>query len=363
MKKRLESELISIAHRVLKLKNNSDVNQLYKETQKLYETLSVLKFYQDNFESVKNLVTQEQLEEKLDAVVSGNLEEETFVENQEKEAVAKETAEDNLPETAETEFETPEPESDSTNEKHEDIRPEQEFEKIEEIKEQPEVEEPKIIENEEEETLEFNSEEVKATEENSESEKQEVQQENETAEEIEEETQPEEETQDFAPHFDLEDDLDSDKKEMPKQISFEDFFGKDYIEPIFVKPNELITKVESHFEEIPSDLNEYNVNHNKEKPKPETKEDKPEEKKAVSLNDKFSAGINIGLNDRIAFVKKLFAGSDEDYNRVISQLNTFDTLQEAEVFIEDMVKPDYNDWSGNDEYEARFIELISKKFV
>ena len=59
MKKRLESELISIAHRILKLKNKSEVDQLYRESQKLYETLSVLKFYQDNFESVKSDVDEE----------------------------------------------------------------------------------------------------------------------------------------------------------------------------------------------------------------------------------------------------------------------------------------------------------------
>ena len=66
MKKRLESELISIAHRILKLKNKSEVDQLYKETQKLYETLSVLKFYQDNFESVKGDVSLPVLEEKIE---------------------------------------------------------------------------------------------------------------------------------------------------------------------------------------------------------------------------------------------------------------------------------------------------------
>src|SRR6476661_6414754 len=66
MKKRLEAELISIAHRILKLKNKSDVDQLYKETQKLYETLSILKFYQDNFEAVKSDVTEDDLEEKLE---------------------------------------------------------------------------------------------------------------------------------------------------------------------------------------------------------------------------------------------------------------------------------------------------------
>ena len=65
MKKRLEAELISIAHRILKLKNKSELDQLYKETQKLYETLSILKFYGDNFETVKAEIPAEVLEEKL----------------------------------------------------------------------------------------------------------------------------------------------------------------------------------------------------------------------------------------------------------------------------------------------------------
>ena len=68
MKKRLEAELISIAHRVLKLKNKSEVDQLLKESQKLYETLTILKFYQDNFEAFKNEISEEVLEEKLTTV-------------------------------------------------------------------------------------------------------------------------------------------------------------------------------------------------------------------------------------------------------------------------------------------------------
>ena len=76
MKKRLESELISIAHRVLKLKNKSEVDQLYKETQKLYETLAVLKFYQDNFESIKDNVSEAVIEEKIkQSIESDSLEE------------------------------------------------------------------------------------------------------------------------------------------------------------------------------------------------------------------------------------------------------------------------------------------------
>ncbi|WP_373942025.1 hypothetical protein OEG92_01120 [Polaribacter sejongensis] len=81
-----------------------------------------------------------------------------------------------------------------------------------------------------------------------------------------------------------------------------------------------------------------------------------------SLNDKFSANIQIGLNDRIAFVKNLFDGSQEDFNRVVSQLNTYGTEKEALKFINKMVKPDY-DWSTQQELEARFIEIVERKFA
>ena len=69
------------------------------------------------------------------------------------------------------------------------------------------------------------------------------------------------------------------------------------------------------------------------------------------------------MNDKIAFEKQLFGGSSEDLNRVISQLSTFDTFDEAENFIEDMVKPDYNNWEGKDDYVARFMEIVEKKFA
>ncbi|PQJ79654.1 hypothetical protein [Polaribacter porphyrae] len=81
-----------------------------------------------------------------------------------------------------------------------------------------------------------------------------------------------------------------------------------------------------------------------------------------SLNDKLSANIQIGLNDRIAFVKHLFEGDQENYNRVISQLNTFKAEKEAKKFIKNMVKPDY-DWSNQEELETRFMEIITRKFA
>ena len=82
-----------------------------------------------------------------------------------------------------------------------------------------------------------------------------------------------------------------------------------------------------------------------------------------SLNEKIKAGgFNIGLNDKIAFIKHLFDGESDDYNRVISQLNTMNSLENIRDFIQNMVKPDYNNWSGKEEFEERFIEIIEAKF-
>ena len=50
MKKKLESELVSIAHRILKLAGKEDVNRMHEEVAILYEKLTVLKFAQENFE-------------------------------------------------------------------------------------------------------------------------------------------------------------------------------------------------------------------------------------------------------------------------------------------------------------------------
>jgi hypothetical protein len=81
-----------------------------------------------------------------------------------------------------------------------------------------------------------------------------------------------------------------------------------------------------------------------------------------TLNDSFGKTISLALNDRIAFEKHLFAGSSDDLNRVISQLNTLNSHREAQNFIEDLVKPDYNNWTGKEEYEERFMAIVEKRF-
>jgi len=82
-----------------------------------------------------------------------------------------------------------------------------------------------------------------------------------------------------------------------------------------------------------------------------------------SLNDTLTAkNITVGLNDRLAFVKHLFNESTEDFNRILSQLNTMESQSRSVEFIEKMVKPEYGNWKGKEEYEARFMALIDRRF-
>ena len=284
MKKRLEAELISIAHRILKLKNKSEVDQLYKETQKLYETLSVLKFYGDNFETVKAEIPVEELEEKL----TNHFEEIKPTTIEIGPIVVAES-------TEETAIETPE------------VTPEKEDVKT--------FIEPEIVE---------------------------------LAEKVRQESPI------FKPAFELEaaEELEASDKEIApeiisetKQISFEDFLGENYADPVFVKPNEVSLPASSSFSPTKSETAfENNV------------------PKTVVSNEISNKNIPIGLNDRVAFVKNLFADSNEDYNRVLSQLSTFDTFEEAKTFINEMVIPDYNYWIGKEEYIERFMEIVANKF-
>ncbi|NKI31337.1 hypothetical protein [Croceivirga thetidis] len=89
----------------------------------------------------------------------------------------------------------------------------------------------------------------------------------------------------------------------------------------------------------------------------------PVENKVASINDKLGKGLKIGLNDKLAFVKHLFDDSMEDYNRVLSQLSTIDTEDRSLAFINNMVKPEYNNWEGKEEYENRFKGIIERKFA
>jgi hypothetical protein len=140
-----------------------------------------------------------------------------------------------------------------------------------------------------------------------------------------------------------------------------DLLGEDYTETTFVKldKNEVIPQT------IAFDIPKEEAIHEEEKRLLAEIELNPKdiESKKVSLNEKVSKGISIDLNDKIAFIKNLFGNSEEDYSRVLNQLITYDSFEEAHDFIEDMVKPDYNNWEGKEDYSQRFMDIIEKKFA
>ena len=82
-----------------------------------------------------------------------------------------------------------------------------------------------------------------------------------------------------------------------------------------------------------------------------------------TLNDHIaSKQLQIGLNDRIAFVTHLFDGSIDEYNKAIGMINNLHTPDECWEFILQKVKPSYNNWQGKEEYEDRFFYIVSKRF-
>ena len=101
----------------------------------------------------------------------------------------------------------------------------------------------------------------------------------------------------------------------------------------------------------------------KEEPAPKPKPiATPSSEKPKSINDSVNQGFTIGLNDRLAFTKHLFDGNADDFTRVISQINTLSTFEEAQDFINGKVKPDYNYWLEKEEVADRFLTLVEKKF-
>ena len=214
MKKRLEADLISIAHKILQIKDKSDINQLYLETQKLYEKLSVLKFIDENYGDVKPTIgSYSEIEKEVENFYDKNasLPVETEIE----------MTESNIyPETK-----TEEPIVEAEQEEAEEIIAPETMEAAIEIENSDdEITSEEIIAIEEAE-LEDNSPEF-----------------HEEEPEIDEEIADEvEEGKEFKAVFELseEPEIEEVKKPETVQISFEDLLGLSYNEPEFVKVNDV----------------------------------------------------------------------------------------------------------------------------
>ena len=327
MKKKLEAELISIAHRILKLKNKSEIVQLHQETQKLYEKLTVLRFVEEHFSEAKPTIGKDEIFEKAmhsfdDEVAAIPNDLEVF---EEKEII----------------FEAIVPVEEASIEEALNETLEAEYPVEEAVFESPEAEEVDAFQEAQKEAYE---------------------------EAVEIDTAPEDVT--FEPNFEMfKDDevlFDKPKKSKEaKQISFEDLLSGIQEAPVFERIETAETTVEnSEILEVPEEnISKPLFELDEEELDEEEIDEEEEVETSLVTNDSFKKGISFGLNDRIAFEKNLFGGSSEDLNRVISQLSSFDSFEEAQEFIEDMVKPDYDNWEGKEDYAQRFMDVVEKKFA
>ena len=96
--------------------------------------------------------------------------------------------------------------------------------------------------------------------------------------------------------------------------------------------------------------------------KPEKTKATADEKTTPNLNERFNTGLKVDLNDRLAFIQHLFNNSPNEYQRAMNQLTTFDSMEQAEAFIQELIKPDYQGWEGKEEYEDRFSRVLNQYF-
>ncbi len=363
MKKQLEAELISIAHRILKLKNKSDLNQLHQETRNLYEKLTVLRFAEEHFSEPRPTIGLTEVEEKLQAetifepeVVAPEVSE--VAPEPEVETIAESTPEPIAEEPEVTiELSVEQVDAPIQDETESETEPEP---STEEETQAEEVDEQKIVFHLESDDLEDDEIQDESFEEQSEDSDELI--EETIGDSIETQETPQEDNA-FKPAFELtfdikdeapEPEIKSETKSASQQITLDDLLGPNYSDPVFVKPEDLAK--ETPLASDPSSVIPISRSYNTDAPVISIN------KEGQSLNDRLSKGIIVGLNDRIAFMNHLFANSSEDYNRVLSQLMTFDTFADAKDFIDNMVKPDYNNWEGKDEYAERFMEIVEKRF-
>ena len=301
MHKKLAADLTSLAHSILQMKNKEDVFALKSKAYEVYEKLAVLAYIE---EYINNTPNPEHSKEELIALVENVKEniEKIAIEGKE-EIVTERTRTDGLKEEIVSEaIDAP----------------------IEEVTENLETEEDVVKHHLEDTNTETLNEEI--TEEDKE----------ETKEELEEEIA------------------------LISEESLIDFSAEVEQEELFTEPEELVQELT---EEEKVDENLHTLEEElKDTIAVDVVADLFENAPKKSLNDKLQGDIQIGLNDRIAFVKNLFGGSQEDFNRVVSQLNTFKTEKEAKKFINKMVKPDY-DWADKEELEERFMTIVERKFV
>ncbi|QSS97987.1 hypothetical protein [Psychroflexus sp. ALD_RP9] len=365
MKKVLEDELISLAHRILKLKSRADIHQLKKEAGILYEKLSVLSFAEQHFGGIRPTIGKKEFTEAYfkqyedfdddgdqkypdgteyneDAISEPNTEKIKDIVSQmppEAEQVdylmaqfQKLTSED-LGQT------TPKQSSDST-----------------ETNIDPEVNQTEANKNHNNTKPDPENKSDTTSKENlSQQPTEDIKDSSNKASSLEE---------DFGVHFDDLPDFEPKQAEdlnQKKPTETTDSSQQKNTKNSTDNSTNEVTSETSTKNDLPTeqDKKERNVEEKPSTPK-RTLDLFQQEKK--SLNDQLKKGIKIGLNDRLALTKQLFEGKVEDYNRVLSQLDSFNQFDEAKSFIELTIKPEYPSFEQKPEVYERFLTIIERKF-
>ncbi len=71
--------------------------------------------------------------------------------------------------------------------------------------------------------------------------------------------------------------------------------------------------------------------------------------------------FRLDLNDKIAFSKTLFGGSQADLNEAIRHLNDFKNLEDAKEYLSDLYYE--RNWKKADEFAQRLWTLVENKFL
>lgn len=74
-----------------------------------------------------------------------------------------------------------------------------------------------------------------------------------------------------------------------------------------------------------------------------------------------SLQTGISINQRFVFIKELFNGEADAYNKYITELDKIQSFQEADLFIKNEIIPQYN-WEENEAEQQVFYQLLAKKF-
>jgi len=114
--------------------------------------------------------------------------------------------------------------------------------------------------------------------------------------------------------------------------------------------------------EIPEEKTMNSIFAQVEEPPDFQKKEDPQQPSQKSVNDRFSKEMKIDINDRLAFIKELFGGDTQAYQKAISQIASMSLWEEVDYFVREILKPDYNFWEGKESYEKRFMKILEKNF-